>query len=102
METGPPGVLVIAVVLCALYFLPTWIAGGRNHYKQYAIFASNLLLGWTFLGWVVARLPGASWVPTQPVNPNTENGVVAVEFFAWASQFLHHCGGDVASIHNPR
>ncbi len=54
METGPPGVLVIAVVLCALYFLPTWIAGGRKHHNQYAIFASNLLLGWTFLGWVVA------------------------------------------------
>ncbi len=53
METGPPpGVLVIAVVLCALSFLPTWIAGGRNHHNHYAIFASNLLLGWTFLGWV--------------------------------------------------
>ncbi len=51
-KPAPPGVLVIAVVLCALYFLPTWIAGGRNHHNQYAIFASNLLLGWTFLGWV--------------------------------------------------
>jgi hypothetical protein len=47
-------ILVVLVVGLALYFLPTLIAGFRQHHNAAAIFALNLLLGWTFLGWVVA------------------------------------------------
>lgn len=36
----------------AMYFLPT-LAGYRKQ-NGLAIFALNLLLGWTFIGWVVA------------------------------------------------
>ena len=35
-----------------LYFLPTWIGGGKSNGTS--IFLLNLLLGWTFVGWVVA------------------------------------------------
>lgn len=38
----------------AAYFLPTIIASTRGHVNANAIFATNFLLGWTFLGWVVA------------------------------------------------
>jgi ABC-type transport system involved in cytochrome c biogenesis permease component len=38
----------------ALYFLPTIIAFFRGHLSAWAIFALNLLLGWTALGWIVA------------------------------------------------
>jgi hypothetical protein len=44
------------VVLAALglYFLPAIIAANRNHHNALAIFALNLFLGWSFLGWVIA------------------------------------------------
>ncbi len=35
-----------------IYFLPTMI--GFNKKNVLAIFTLNLLLGWTFIGWVVA------------------------------------------------
>lgn len=43
--------------LCAaflLYFLPFFIAMGRNHRNKGAIFILNVLLGFTFVGWVAA------------------------------------------------
>lgn len=40
-------------ILVALYFVPTIVAWGRKNHTS-AIFALNLFLGWTLLGWVVA------------------------------------------------
>ena len=36
------------------YFVPAVVALMRSHNNTLAITALNLLLGWTFLGWVVA------------------------------------------------
>jgi hypothetical protein len=36
------------------YFLPTFIANARGHRNALAIFGTNLLLGWSFMFWVVA------------------------------------------------
>ena len=46
------------VVIAALlfYFLPTLVATHRNHHQYLAIFALNLLLGWTGVGWIVALI----------------------------------------------
>ena len=41
-------------VLLGLYCLPGLIAYRRRHPNLGGIVALNLLLGWTFLGWVVA------------------------------------------------
>lgn len=38
----------------AFYFLPTIIAAVRSKRNAPAIFILNLLLGWTFVFWVVA------------------------------------------------
>ena len=46
--------IALAVVGLALYFVPSLIAVNRNKRNKNAIFALNLLLGWTFVGWVVA------------------------------------------------
>jgi hypothetical protein len=43
----PPCVLV-------LYVTPTLVAWWRAHHHVLAIGALNLLLGWTFMGWVAA------------------------------------------------
>lgn len=37
-----------------LYFIPTFVSLDRKSDKTLAIFFLNLLLGWTFIGWVVA------------------------------------------------
>ncbi len=52
------GDVVWSVALLAIsiigYFLPTLIAVLRRHHNTLAIFATNVLLGWTFIGWVIA------------------------------------------------
>lgn len=40
------------ILLC--YFFPTVVANVRKHNHVMAIFCTNLFLGWTFIGWVVA------------------------------------------------
>ena len=45
---------LFAVLVTAGYFLPSIIAGLSNHKNKIAIFVLNLLLGWTFLGWLGA------------------------------------------------
>jgi hypothetical protein len=47
-------VFAFAVVCGFGYFLPTLIARHVEHKNFSAIAILNLLLGWTFLGWVVA------------------------------------------------
>ena len=47
-------VAVVAVMALPFYLLPTFIALGRRHQNTPAIVALDLLLGWTFLGWVAA------------------------------------------------
>ena len=42
------------VVSTAMYFLPSIVAIARDHRNAGPIFLLNLLLGWTFIGWVVA------------------------------------------------
>jgi len=43
-----------ALFVLALYFVPAIIANRRGHLSASAIFALNLFLGWTVLGWIVA------------------------------------------------
>jgi hypothetical protein len=55
------GVIVLCVLGFVLYILPSVIAFKRGHQNAGAILALNLLLGWTFLGWVAALV----WSLTQ-------------------------------------
>jgi hypothetical protein len=48
----------------ALYFLPTFVSVRKRNAG--AIFALNLLLGWTLLGWVVALVWALTKDPTEP------------------------------------
>lgn len=41
-------------VLGLFYFLPTIIAILRGKVNTVAIFILNVLVGWTFIGWVIA------------------------------------------------
>ena len=48
--------LAFVFIAAAVYFLPAIVAACRHHHNQLAIFALNLLLGWTFGGWVIAMI----------------------------------------------
>lgn len=43
---------VMAAVGCGLYMAPSITAAGRR--CEWQVFALNLLLGWTVLGWIIA------------------------------------------------
>ncbi len=50
------GQILFALVLAALFFLPTIIAAKKRHPNRIGIFVVNLLMGWTGLGWIVALI----------------------------------------------
>lgn len=54
--------LGLILVASVFYFFPSMIAHARSHRYESAIFLLNLLLGWTFLGWIFA-LVWALWTP---------------------------------------
>lgn len=45
-----------AVIPFLLYFTPAIVAMVRGHHNAFAIFLTNLLLGWTMIGWVIALI----------------------------------------------
>jgi 4-hydroxybenzoate polyprenyltransferase len=58
-------VAIGALIACVLlYFLPYHIAKKRGKRDKQAIFWMNLLLGWTFLGWVATLI----WAVTKDAS----------------------------------
>ncbi len=58
-KLGPMELVLLipmALVGLAVYFLPTILAAFRCHPNALAIFLVDLLLGWTFLGWIGALI----------------------------------------------
>ena len=51
-----------ALLLLILYFVPSMVACHRHHHNANAILLTNLFLGWTVLGWVVALVWAATAV----------------------------------------
>lgn len=45
---------LFVVILFLAYFVPAFVAHARGHRNSNAISILNLLLGWTFLGWIIA------------------------------------------------
>lgn len=56
--------LGVIIVIAVCYFIPAMIAGVRGHRNTIAIFAFNLFLGWSFIGWVFAFV----WALTSNVK----------------------------------
>ncbi len=51
---GIIGIIILIIFVKYVYFLPTNIASSKKHKNTGSIFALNLFLGWTLLGWVIA------------------------------------------------
>jgi hypothetical protein len=98
------GLLIIPAVLALmLYFLPTMV--GARKRNAGAIFALNLLLGWTLVGWVVslvwaltndeARMP----IFVQPLNvqvPQTWTCPTCYAALGRHDAFCCSCGNKIA------
>jgi len=59
--------MIFAIPLCAIHFVPTIIAGVRKTKNFWWIFAINFFLGWTIVGWIAALIwalrDDPKWVP---------------------------------------
>lgn len=97
LELGPGGVLIRLVLILGIYFLPTII--GRNKRSANAIFALNLLLGWTILGWIGALVwsltadPPETQVIAAKRQPPPILCATCGKYSAPGSQFCNSCGG---------
>lgn len=63
--------LTLILVLIVPYFAPAIVAFARGHHQKWAIFALDLFLGWTFLGWVGALV----WSLTKVETRNDRRGL---------------------------
>lgn len=65
MDNGGAIAVMLGIWLAGamLYLIPTIIAFLRYHHQIGPILVINLLLGWTFIGWVVALAMSVSSTP---------------------------------------
>jgi hypothetical protein len=61
------GLVILALPILALYLIPTIIGFIRKKDNKMAILALNVLLGWSFIGWVVALV----WAVSKDKQPQT-------------------------------
>jgi hypothetical protein len=64
---NPTRGLMVLIVLSVIYFLPWLVAWSRQHPATDAISITNLVLGWTVLGWLGALVWAAMPVRREPV-----------------------------------
>lgn len=64
--------ILAGIVLC-FYFIPTMIADYRDHNHLWIIFAINLCLGLTGVGWLVALIWAVYPKAKSLTNPNLGN-----------------------------
>ncbi|HEX9198388.1 MAG TPA: superinfection immunity protein [Acidobacteriaceae bacterium] len=79
--------VVVGAIGVALYFLPSMIAGLRRTTHSLWLFAANLFLGWTGIGWLVAVV----WAFTGETHAEASAQVIDHERLAAAlrnAQFL--------------
>lgn len=59
---------ILAIIGLIVYFLPAVVAFKRNHTNKVAILVLDILLGWTFIGWVIALV----WAFTGNTSANKQ------------------------------
>jgi hypothetical protein len=70
---GPILVITGLSLGIVVYFIPSITAGKRKHPQYASIFIVNLLLGWTFIGWVIALVWSASATSRDGSDVATED-----------------------------
>jgi hypothetical protein len=74
--------LLIVAAGAGLYFLPTIIAVAQHRSNVAAVAVINVLLGWSFVGWIVALVMALSRdaEPMQVVHVHQQIGYVPTEY----------------------
>lgn len=108
--------LMIWAIFAIMYFVPSAVAMYRHKQNLVAIFALNLLLGWTVIGWVASlvwaltneNVPGSLSVQSLPTQaPYTTQPFGAQAPQGWActacrapvtpgAAFCPNCGTKIA------
>jgi len=65
MDEAIFGLMSLAVIV-VIYFFPALLANNKKN--GVAIFALNLLLGWTFIGWVLALIWALADEPNNKIR----------------------------------
>jgi len=66
-HSASTGFFIFAPPAIIFYMLPSFVAYKRGRTNKSPILLLNLLLGWTFIGWVIALV----WSTTTPTAPRT-------------------------------
>ncbi len=65
---------ILFIIIYIIYFIPYLISNSNKNTNESSIFFLNLLLGWTFVGWVVALLIALlKGVPIKNIDKNLKN-----------------------------
>lgn len=65
------GVILLVLLSWVVYLTPTFVALIRRSPRLAAVFAINLLLGWTAIGWIVALVLALQPSGTRPPRPDS-------------------------------
>ena len=60
---------LIILISLSSYFLPAIVGRIRSAKRPVAIFAVNLIFGWTVIGWIAALIWAVSQRPSRVVEP---------------------------------
>lgn len=52
--------LIGLVILGIIYFIPTIVASSRKHKSAGGIFITNIVFGWTLIGWIISLIWASS------------------------------------------
>lgn len=66
--------MTLFLLAAIFYFVPFAVAHMRGHRNAVAIFVLNLLLGWTFIGWVVALVWACTSNTDAAIRKRNERG----------------------------
>lgn len=103
------GVFLVGVIGIAIYLLPSFVAYGRKHPNETAIFVLNFLLGWTVVGWVgslvwafTVSTPQAPSAGVKATDDNaTKNCPFCAEPVRAEAIKCKHCGSAIAESVGP-